>query len=133
MRGERLPRGAPVDLELRVASAVYGSMLRLPLTVPTDGTALFRQPPEVDAELPLTLPAGPLDVRVTARDDRAVASVTAWLDREKVAWRSGGGPKARLDLSLELSAGAHSLVVVAEDDDGATTRREWQVRGLDPE
>jgi C-terminal peptidase prc len=126
------PDGAPVDLELRLSSGVHGRMLRLPLVVPTDGTPLHRQPPTVAASVPVLVDAGALSVAIQAEDESAMRSVTAWLDADKVAWREGAGRRLGLDLSLDLDAGPHTLVVVAEDADGATTRRDWQVRARDP-
>jgi hypothetical protein len=117
------PDGAPVELELRLSSGVHGRMLRLPLVVPTDGTSLHRQPPTLDASVPVLVDAGPLSVAIQAEDDAAMRSVTAWLDADKVAWREGAGRRLALDLPLDL---------VAEDADGATTRRDWQVRARDP-
>jgi hypothetical protein len=76
--------------------------------------------------------AGALSVAIQAEDESAMRSVTAWLDADKVAWREGAGRRLGLDLSLDLDAGPHTLVVVAEDADGATTRRDWQVRARDP-
>ena len=126
------PDGQPVDLELRLSSGVHGRMLHLPLQVPTDGTPIRRQPPTLSAVVPLLVDAGPLAVAIEARDEAVVQSVTAWLDADKVAWREGTGRRLSLELALSLSPGPHTLVVIAEDQDGATTRQDWQVRARDP-
>ena len=124
--------GDRVELELRVATAVHGRVLRLPLEVPVSGDGVSREPPQIRATLPLVAPVGSLDVRVDAVDDRQLASLTAWLDGEKVAWRAGDGRKLRLSFPVELEPGRHTVVVRAEDDDGATTQRTWKVRVPSP-
>lgn len=121
------PGATRLRAEARVYAEPWGRVLNVPLDLAMDGRPIQRRAPTLAGQVPLDAPAGAMPVKLEISDDKQVRSVTAWLDNEKLAWTAPLRPKAELPLRLDLSPGAHSLTVEAEDDDGIRSRRTWWV------
>lgn len=122
----------PVSLEVRVSTAVFGTVLQVPVDLSLDGTPVRRQPPEAALDVAPVLDAGPRELVITTRDDHGLSAVTTWVGRQKVGWRSLSGSKAVVRVPVDLKPGVHRIYVDVQDDDDMHTRREVVVRATDP-
>lgn len=131
--GLRLAPDAPTDalpLDLVVESAGWRRLATWPIRVPTDGRAVYAQPPDVVAADPVrSAPTGRYPVHVVAEDDVAVDHLVLWADGEKVAWADGRAGVVDLLVDVELLPGANRFVAEASDRDGLVTRTTFVIRG----
>lgn len=133
--GLRLGPGAPAELPLSLHVEVerYGELIDgWPLALPVAGGSVALAPPVValaKGEAPLAAPAGPFRWPLKVTDDRSLAHTVVWLNGEKVGWSGGGGPITSLVAEGAWQTGVNRLQVVATDDQGLVTRRQWVVRG----
>lgn len=121
----RLPLG------LTVASDGYrGDLAEWPLTLPVDGTAITLQAPTIAApDLPLSAPVGPWALDLDVQDESRLDHVVVYANGDKIAWASGGRPKAAFPVRFDLLPGENHLVVVATDEQGVQRREVLRVRG----
>ena len=121
----------PVDLEDRVSTAVFGTVLKVPVDLALDGSAAKRQAPQAEIALSTTVDAGPRELVLTLRDDEALSSVTTWVGRQKVGWQRLTGTKAVVRVPVDLPPGTHRLYVDVQDSAGSHTRQEAVVQAVD--
>lgn len=124
-----LPQDLPAHITVRADG--WGRIARFPVTLSPDGRALSFAPPEVEAQVPLRMPAGPAAVSLLVRDDRELAEVSAWYDGDQLLWRAPRAAAAELSVPFTVVPGGAALVVDATDDQGVRTRSSWWIRGLD--
>jgi hypothetical protein len=109
-------------LELRVDAERFQGLIRVPVTIPRDGSTFRVQPPKLDVDAPVRTDADEVSVRFTAEDDESIESVTVWWRGGKHAWMRGEGRRLSEDLHLPVEPGSNRLTIVAMDDDGNETR-----------
>jgi hypothetical protein len=109
-------------LELRVDAERFQGLIRVPVTIPRDGSTLRVQPPQLDVVAPVRTDSDEVTVRFTAEDDESIESVTVWWRGGKHAWMRGDGRRLSEDLHLPVEPGSNRLTIVAKDDDGNETR-----------
>ena len=129
--GIRLPEDpGPLHVELRMDAELFGRVWRQELQIPVDGGRVLVSPPTIEAKVPISAPVGQLVLPIEVRDDTAVADVTVWLDRQKVAWSSGTESRHVQELTVRLGPGAHTLVIEAVDEGGALSRSVRHIQGV---
>lgn len=121
----------PVELEVRVSTAVFGTVLKVPVDLALDGSAAERQAPQAEIALSSTVDAGPRELVLTLRDDEALSSVTTWVGRQKVGWQRLTGTKVVVRVPVDLPPGTHRLYVDVQDSDGSHTRQEAVVQAVE--
>lgn len=128
--GPEAPEHLPMALRLRADR--YGTVLKWPVDLPTDGSTVTLEAPRISVDdLPLAAPVGPLSFPVRVVDDGRVDHAVYYVDGVKVGW-AGDERRDRLgfEATVQLEEGANTIRVVAEDDQGIVARRTWVVRGL---
>lgn len=122
----------PQDVLARVTvhAEPWGRLGSFPATLSPDGRVSRLRPPELEGQVPLRLPEGPAAVKILARDDWEVASVSAWYAGDQLLWKAPHAAAVELPVEFVVRAGGAALVVEATDEQGVETRREWWVRGL---
>ncbi len=120
-----------LPLHVVLTAEPYGELLDWPVMVPIDGRSVDLQGPSVTAvNVPLSSPAQPQQLSFRANDDGRIDHLVVWGGGEKLAYASGQQGELQVEVSVDLSAGDNRFTVIAEDDQGLTTRRSWYVRGV---
>jgi carboxyl-terminal processing protease len=127
-----------LPLELLVEDGRFGALADWSLPLPADGSLVVLQPPTIEIRtrqtsrevLPTSEQAGPLELPLLIRDDRAIDHVLVWVNGEKVAWAPGEGSLQDLKPTITLLPGDNRIVVTARDDQGLTGRRSFSIRGV---
>lgn len=126
--GPTAPPRLPLDLV--VTSERHDELAEWPLGLPTDGTTVVLQAPEVTTRRPVvSAPVGPLQLPLVVHDDGRLDHVVVKANGRKVAWAAGGSGRVELTAEVNLYAGTNWVVVYAEDDLGIVTRRPLAIYG----
>jgi hypothetical protein len=127
----RLPSDAPAAVPLTLwIKAGDRRLVAWPVAVPRDGALVVADAPRITVKSsPTSAGVGPWTLDAGITDDRGVAHVEVFVNGRKVAWSAGGRRTVDLHAPLDLAAGSNRIVIRAEDDQGALTRRVVQIRG----
>ncbi len=124
---------AEIPLRLIVEGDDWGELVDWPLALPRDGRDVALAAPVVEApSMPLSAPAGTLDLDLRAGDDGSLQHVVVWAGRRKIAYASGQGDSLSLSVPVPLEPGRNRISVQAVDDDGLSSWTRWTVRGVEP-
>ena len=74
--------------------------------------------PSIDVQLPTRALSGELPLEIHLDDDGKIVQSRIWLDGEKQHWTQ----QSDYTITLDLSAGQHHIVLIAEDDQDLQTR-----------
>lgn len=126
---------APAEVPMRVVIEAdrHGKLAHWPVTVPTDGAPVVLQQPTIQAERPLSAPAGPFRMPLVVSDDGTLDHIVVFHNGEKVDWAAGGTSEVRFATEVDLVEGRNRLVVVGLDDQGIEERTQFVVRGVVPD
>lgn len=121
--------GLAVPIQVGVGAERFPSMMKVPVVVPVDGSAVRVAEPRIAVRLPTRSNQPAITVPVRVEDDGGLDHFTVWWHGEKVAWVSGEGTELKTDVNLALDPGSNALTVVATDDDGNRTRTHHYIWG----
>jgi len=136
----------PLALRVEIAADGFPALAKWELPVPLGGATLRRDAPVVEVTTGHGhQPVGTAVVQVhladadglehvvvyagSARVDRGRWDANVAWDQHKVLYREGLGRKARFGVTVPVRPGSNRIVVVAEDQTGARTRRELYIYG----
>jgi hypothetical protein len=120
----------PLPLDLVIDTERFGTLAWWPLPLPTDGTEISLQAPQIEARPPMrSAPVGTTLLPVYVTDDRGVSYVVVTVNGEKVAWAPGGSSRIQLTPTFELLPGENIIVVQSEDDQGLRSVKSVTIRG----
>lgn len=122
-----------LPLDLVIDTERFGTLAWWPLHLPTDGTEIALQAPQIEARpAHRSAAVGPMTLPMNITDDGDVSYVVVTVNGEKVAFSEPiPSPSGRLQLSpaFELLPGENLVVIKAEDDQGLRTVRTIPIRG----
>lgn len=122
-----------IPLRIHVESDRFRRMVSWPLLLPRSGAVANLQAPQISLKSPpLSAPVGPFTLGVSVSDDTGVDHAVVFANGEKVAWAAGGSGGSKFNVDLDLRAGVNRVVILAEDDGGIVSKRQYVVRGEDP-
>lgn len=121
---------AALPMNLVVEADRFGLLADWPVALPLDGTPVELRAPRVEVvDLPRSVPSGPVNLSLTARDEVPLDHLLVWHKGRKVAWVQGEERTLDALVELDVEPGTNHFTVVAYNTLGLETRRTFTVRG----
>ncbi len=126
--GPTAPEHLP--LTLTIDADRFRRIAEWTVDLPVEGPSVNIEAPRIlRKDFDLAAPIGKYRLVFQAVDERAIDHVVVTANGRKVTWAGGGTPRLDIDADIELEPGFNSILVVAEDDQGLTARKQIVLRG----
>ncbi|MEC8193640.1 MAG: S41 family peptidase [Myxococcota bacterium] len=122
-----------IPIQLTVGAERFPLLMRVPISVPRDGSAVHVEEPRILAKMATRSRKPTVTVPIVAEDDGGLDHLTVWWHGEKVAWVGGDGDRLETTVELALSDGSNALTIVASDVEGNQTRTHRYIWGALPD
>lgn len=129
--GTDLPRVLP--MRLRLEADGWGRLVSWELPLPTNGSPVTVEAPDISVQLGPTLQAGNLRAPLTVTDDGTLTSIVVFLNGDKVLWHPGGSHRVELAPAVAFVEGPNRLSIRARDEQGVVVQRTWTILGTSGE
>jgi C-terminal peptidase prc len=126
-----LPQVLPVQLV--VESNNHGKLVDWRIRIPSDGSSVRAVAPRITDAFPgLRASTGPKAITFAVTDDRRLKYAIAYHNGKKIAWHNEQERALGISVSADIVAGPNLFILLAEDDQGLTTRYQRVIQGDEP-